>query len=77
MPYLHIRVVDDKFDIVDEGCDYFELDDAHRAAIKAAGEIALDEVVRGQPSWIVEACVQEASGHPVDRITIAISTSKL
>lgn len=77
MPYFHIRVVDNRFDTVDEGQDYPELDDAHLAAIVAAGDIALDEIKRGHLTWSVEARVETAGGQPVDRVAISMTTANL
>lgn len=77
MGKLHISARLATFVARDEGCEYADLDQARRQAIKGAVEIAADELEADGPRRTVIAQVEEESGRVLSRVAITIAVDDL
>ena len=77
MAVYFIRAIGSDFDVADEGVDYADAAEARRAAVRAAVELAAEEVGGDERcSSIIEARVEDDS-KTVARYVIALSVEPL
>lgn len=76
MAVYFIRAIGSDFDVADEGVEYTDADDARRAAVRAAIELAAEEIDDNRRSSIIEARV-ENGGNAIARYVIALSVEPL
>lgn len=76
MAVYFIRAIGSDFDAADDGIDYANAAEAERAAIKAAIDLAAEEINDDRRSSIIEARVEE-DGEAIGRYVIALSVEPL
>ena len=76
MAVYFIRAIGSDFDVADEGVEYADAAGARRAAVRAAIELAAEEINDSQRSSIIEARVED-KGEAIARYVIALSVEPL